>query len=167
MKRFYIFILFFCAFIFTSCQDISSSANSSADSSSDTSGLSSASAASTATASVCETWDYDESFPIYEISSDVSSVTVSGDLGGKTVYLVKANKTSSSISSSDARTITKISNISCSSNFSESQTDSSIISSFSFEAETENEESHLSFKNFILNIIAKFLLLWQNIFDSL
>ena len=153
MKRFYIFILFFCAFIFTSCQDISSSAdtsaNSSADSSSDTSGLSSASAASTATASVCETWDYDESFPIYEISSDVSSVTVSGDLGGKTVYLVKANKTSSSISSSDARTITKISNISCSSNFSESQTDSSIISSFSFEAETENEESHLSFKNFI------------------
>lgn len=145
MKRLHISILFLCAFILTSCQDISSST----ESSDDTSSLSSASVASTETASVSETWNYDESFPIYEISSDVSSVTVSGDLEGKTVYLVKANKTSSSISSSDARTITKISNISGSLDFSESQTDSSMVSTFSFETETGNEKSQPDLRNFI------------------
>ncbi len=143
MKRFQFFLLAFCAFFLVSCTDISSS--SSSDSSDETSGSSSADTktqtnpSSTTTASNAETWAYDESSPIYEISSDISSLTVSGDLSGKSVYLVKANKTSSTISASNERTITKISNISASSG----------ISDFSLEAENEDFRKRPKFRNFI------------------
>ena len=151
MKRFQIFLLAFCAFAFASCTDISSS--SSSDSADETSSSSSAdtktqttaksSPVSTTTASSAETWAYSESSPIYEISSDVGSLTVSGDLGGKSVYLVKANKTSSAISASNERTITKISNIS------NTLADSSGISDFSFEPENEDSGKQPKFRNFI------------------
>ena len=145
MKRFQVFLLAFCAFFLVSCTDISSS--SSSDSSDETSGSSSADTktqtktnpSSTTTASSAETWAYDESSPIYEISSDVGSLTVSGDLSGKSVYLVKANKTSSTISASNERTITAISNISASSG----------ISDFSLEAENEDFRKRPKFRNFI------------------
>lgn len=147
MKRFQVFLLAFCAFFLVSCTDISSS--SSSDSSDETSGSSSADTktqtttktnpSSTTTASSAETWAYDESSPIYEISNDIISLTVSGDLSGKSVYLVKANKTSSTISASNERTITKISNISASSG----------ISDFSLEAKNEDFRKRPKFRNFI------------------
>lgn len=144
MKRFQIFLLAFCAFFIASCSDISSSSESSDETSSSTetktqTTQTQTSPASTTTASSAENWAYDESSPIYEISSDVSSLTVSGDLSGKSVYLVKANKTSSTISASNERTITKISNIS----------DSSAVSDFSLGQENEDFRERPKFRNFI------------------
>ena len=144
MKRFQIFLLAFCAFFIASCSDISSSSESSDETSYSTetktqTTQTQASPASTTTASSAETWAYDESSPIYEISSDVSSLTVSGDLSGKSVYLVKANKTSSAISASNERTITKISNIS----------DSRAVSDFSLGQENEDFRERPKFRNFI------------------
>lgn len=146
MKRFQVFLLAFCAFAFASCSDISSSSDSSDETSTSSSTETKTQTTQTqtqsspaTTASTAETWAYDESSPIYEISSDVSSLTVSGDLCGKSVYLVKANKTSSAISASSERTITEISNIS----------DSNGISDFSLEAENEDSGKRPKLRNFI------------------
>ncbi len=146
MKRFQVFLLAFCAFAFASCSDISSSSDSSDETSTSSSTetktqttQTKSSPATTTTASTAESWAYNESSPIYEISSDVSSLTVSGDLDGKSVYLVKANKTSSTISASSERTITKISNIS----------DSNGISDFSLETENADSGKRPKLRNFI------------------
>lgn len=50
-----------------------------------------------------QTESYDSDFPIVEIQSDKKYVTVSGDLGGKTVYFVNANKTENQISNKNQR----------------------------------------------------------------
>lgn len=119
MKRFHFWFFILAAFIFISCSEISDDDSSSSSTDTETSSDDDSSTTyagkksnSTAAATLSKTWTYDESNPIYEISSDVSSVSVSGDIGGKNVYLAKVNKSSSSISSSNLRKITQSTTVS-------------------------------------------------------
>ena len=58
----------------------------------------------TTTASESVSWTYSTSSPVYEVSSDTLTLTITGDaLSGKVLYLAKVNSTSSVISGSYTR----------------------------------------------------------------
>lgn len=58
------------------------------------------------TATKTDSWDYDAAYPIFEVSPDVLSVEIAGEIGGKTLYLVNSNHTESEIPANLVRTVT-------------------------------------------------------------
>lgn len=88
---------------FSSC-DFSVSSDSA--SSSDSSNSSASGSGTIVQASEEESWSYDESRPVYVVSSDVSSLSISGGIAGKTLYFVQVNPKSSAISSRNLRIVT-------------------------------------------------------------
>lgn len=67
------------------------------------------SAQATVSATNTETWTYDEDRPIHLVTSNVQSLTVTGDIAGKNLYLVQVNPGNAAISSKYLRIITKTS----------------------------------------------------------
>src|SRR5574344_910369 len=97
-------LLFGASFLFTGCTEISDSDSSSATTeNSTTTGTSTGTSTGTTTASDSSSGSYPSASPVYEIDSDVSSVSLSGLTSGQTIYLAKTNAGSTSISSSYAR----------------------------------------------------------------
>src|SRR5574344_1323721 len=101
-------LLFGAAFLFTGCTDIAdseSASTTSGTSTGTTSGTSTGTATSGTTTSGSTTtasWTYAASSPVYEVDSDVSSVSISGLTSGQTIYLAKTNVSSTAIDSSYA-----------------------------------------------------------------
>lgn len=60
----------------------------------------------TVQASKRERWPYDSSEPVYLVTDDVASLSISGDIGGKTLYFVQVNPTNSAFSSENLRLVT-------------------------------------------------------------
>lgn len=66
------------------------------------------SSSDTTTATSSDTWTYESSSPVYEIGSDISSITISGLSSGQEVYLAKTNTSSSeAVSSSYSRYVSE------------------------------------------------------------
>lgn len=114
-----IFYIFLAVLILSGCSEISDEATESASlgNISDFSGGSSqgTSSTTTTTSSESENFTYSTDSNIFEVSSSVSSVTISGLSNGKTLYLAKTNPYSSSISASYTRYVTGGSGVSLSS----------------------------------------------------
>lgn len=124
MKKtlFLIYISLF-AFLFYSCSDLSVSEETSVSYSVSSQSSSCSNAVQTRSSSAA--WTYDEDYPVFEIGSSVGSVSITGDIGGKTVYLVMANKSSSAVSVSSSSTARYIADFSTDTAEDESESDSS------------------------------------------
>lgn len=121
-------LLFAAAFLFSGCTEIadSSSSSSSASNSTITEGSTgTTTSGTTTTASTSASWAYSSSSPVFEVDSDVSSVSVSGLTSGQTIYLARTNVSSTTIGSSYARYVSAAANVTLSSGDSSSSSSTS------------------------------------------
>ena len=131
MKRcFLLFSILLSAGFLTACtNDLASTSTDS--SSSGTSYSSSTTTLTTTTASEEASWSYASSNPVYEVSADTLSLTISGLSAGQTVYLTKTNPTSSTLNSSYTQYVSSASNLSLYTNSSSSSSSSTVSQSSS------------------------------------
>ncbi len=131
MKRcFLLFSILLSAGFLTACtNDLASTSTNS--SSSGTSYSSSTTTLTTTTASEEASWSYSSSNPVYEVSADTLSLTISGLSAGQTVYLTKTNPTSSTLNSSYTQYVSSASNLSLYTNSSSSSSSSTVSQSSS------------------------------------
>ncbi len=103
MKRCFLIAIFLASLVLFGCATIDSSGGDSSDSSG--SSYNSEDRGSIITATENDSWTYSLSSPIKQLTSQTLSVSINGDIGGKSVYLVKANPSSYAISSDNTRYI--------------------------------------------------------------
>ncbi|MBP3742006.1 MAG: hypothetical protein J6J00_03375 [Treponema sp.] len=102
-------------FIFVSCESqLSSYLDSDTESQTSTttsSGTSSASSDYSVNANSSASWAYSASSPVYELSSSINSLTITGLSANQTIFLAKTNPTSSAISASKTQYISDATNL--------------------------------------------------------